>query len=224
MPRLSSAATIELDELQLLLQSFTRNDEQDSRRNARSYTGNMTTKQIYEARLPTGTVNPAWNFIWNCKAPLKVRMFSWLLARDRLSTKQNLEKKKIVPSAICDICNSEAETASHLCFLCPFATNFWDKIGVQPAVLDVRQIHLLKPGQGVPTNHYQVFYLLCFWAFWNHRHDVVFRGQAPSLSSCLRRCISEATLWAEIIKNEERYVISSWKEIFSAPLQTLNLL
>lgn len=136
----------------------------------------IMTKHIYEARLPPGMSSPNWNWIWSCKAPLEVKMFAWLLVRDRLSTKRNLMKKKIVQSETCNICNDGPETASHLCFTCPFARSFWQKLSVHPSVQEVALLHQLKPSQAVSELHFRVFYLLCFWAIWNHRRDVVFRG------------------------------------------------
>lgn len=70
-------------------------------------------------------------------------------------------------------------------------------------------LHQPKPSQVVPVLHFRVFYLLCFSAIWNHRHDVVFRGLLPSIGSCFQRCVSKAVLWAEILKPEDRNVISS---------------
>lgn len=61
-------------------------------------------------------------------------------------------------------------------------------------------LHQPKPSQVVPVLHFRVFYLLCFSAIWNHRHDVVFRGLPPSIGSCFQRCVSKAVLWAEILK------------------------
>lgn len=101
------------------------NEEPDIRQNDRS--GILTSKQIYEAKFPAEFISPNWKIIWACKAPLKVKLFAWMLIRNRLSTKSNLLKKKIVQSATCAICNCADETANHLCFSCPFAVRFWTK-------------------------------------------------------------------------------------------------
>lgn len=143
--------------------------------------GRLTTKKFYEARLPPGMHSPNWELIWNCRAPLKVKLFAWLLVRNRLSTKGNLLKKTIVQDGKCDICNQEEETANHMCFSCPFAQAFWAMINVQPQVQDVRHFHRLGPSSRVPALHCQVFFLLCMWAIWNHRHDVVFREKSSSI-------------------------------------------
>lgn len=106
----------------------------DQRYNANNLAGNLMTKQIYDALLTGGETSPNWTFIWKSKAPMKVQIFAWFLSRERLSTKQNLFKKNIVSSAVFAICESSAETASHLCIQCPFATTFWNKIGLHPTI------------------------------------------------------------------------------------------
>ncbi len=162
-----------------------------------------------------------WKFIWCNRAPLKVQFFAWLLAKERLPTKHNLIKKGIVSSATCDICNLEVEDGSHFCLNCPFAQGFWEAIGLSPRIHMVTDMANLKPDGNLPELHFRVFYLLCFWSLWNHRHDVVFRNMSPSLQSVLRKCMEECGLWLERLKFEHRSVITSWKLIFSAPLQTL---
>lgn len=73
----------------------------------------------------------------------------------------------------------------------------------------------LPPAQ-IPVKHFRIFYLLCFWNFWNHRHGVVFRHEDVSLRRMLVQCIEEASLWAERIKLDDRFVISAWKTLFSS--------
>lgn len=36
------------------------------------------------------------------------------------------------------------------------------------------------------------FFLLCWWCLWNHRHDIVFRNEQPSLRRLLQCCLDEA--------------------------------
>ncbi|BAF27207.1 Os10g0559400 [Oryza sativa Japonica Group] len=204
VPRLSETARQECQCLQDLLQDFSLNNERDIRTGG--IMGKFTTKNIYDTRLPPGISSPNWNLIWKCRAPLKVKLFAWLLVRDRLSTKQNLLKKKIVQNGVCDVCQQGDETADHMCFTCPFVQSFWERIRVNPTIQDVWLLHQLKPSPNVPELHHHVFFLLCMWAIWNHRHDVVFRGQTPSIRCCLQRCINEAALWAENLKIEDRHV------------------
>lgn len=219
-PRLSSAVQNDLQELQTILQNFSLTNESDTRLNNRL--GNLTTKTIYDLRSPPGFPSPNWKFIWDCRTPLKIKLFAWLLVRDRLSTKLNLLKKKIVQTATCDICSTTDETADHLSFSCPFAISFWQALHIQPIINETKYLSQLKAPATIPTRHFQSFFTLCFWVLWNHRHDVVFRGRPPSIASCLQRGISESSLWAETFTPDDRFVIDVWKGVFSSSLQTLH--
>ena len=157
--------------------------------------------------------------MWHNKALLKAQLFAWLLAKERLPTKHNLVKKTIVASDLCDICRAASETASHICFLCPFARQFWMTIGIDPLIYDVRQLGRLRPNGNLPELHHQVFYLLCLWALWNHRHDVVFCNLDASVPAAISKCVDECSLWSERLKPPDRAVVSIWKGIFSSPLQ-----
>lgn len=220
--RLTVAAMTELQELHTILQSFTLTNESDTRLNVSHDI--LTTKKIYESRFSTGTSSPNWKFIWECRAPLKINIFAWLLVRNRLSTKKNLMKKKIVQTVICEICNLADETADHLSFTCPFAISFWQTIRVQPIITETKFLFQLEAPAIIPTRHFQSFFLLCLWTLWNHRHDVVFRERPPSIAACLQRGLSESTLWAAMFTPDDRTVIDIWKGVFSSRLQTLNSL
>lgn len=53
----------------------------------------------------------------------------------------------------------------------------------------------LPPPSQVPSKHFQMFYLLCFWGLRNHCHDVVFRALPPSqYSRIAAKCVEDATL------------------------------
>lgn len=55
----------------------------------------------------------------------------------------------------------------------------------------------LQPLAIIPVVEYQTFFLLRFWSLWKHRHDMVFRGEAPSIQRLIQWCVEDATLWAE---------------------------
>ena len=218
-PRLSSASQAQVDELLMIRQNTCLNSEQDSRV-ARGTTRILRTKEIYQA-LSANNVCPNWLFVWRNRAPPKAQFFAWLLSKERLPTKANLCKKGIVQSALCPICLSAEETAAHLSFLYPFATAFWNQLEIPQTINSTSDLHALRPNGRLPTKHFKVFFLLCLWGFWNHRHDVVFRGEPPSLHRLVARCIEDATLWAERLICADRIVVESWKQILSSPLHTM---
>lgn len=217
VPCLSSVAEDQFLQLCTLLQGHISSLDQDVR-SKRGGGGILKSKQIYLAACNDIEPCANWKFIWNNKAPLKVQFFTWLLALERLHTKSNLHKKKIVQSPSCDLCNSATETASHLCLHFPFTAELWELLNIQISISTTKQLAALLPPAQIPARHYKVFYLLCFWNLWNHRHGVVFRNETVSLYRLLVKCIEDATLWADRLKVDDRFVVSAWKDLFSSSL------
>ena len=42
----------------------------------------------------------------------------------------NLLRKQIIDSAVCEVCEQEDESADHVIVGCPFAKEFWAKLGI----------------------------------------------------------------------------------------------
>ena len=55
----------------------------------------------------------------------------WLLIHGRVQCRVNLCRKTIVDSSICEVCSLEDETGEHIVFDCPFAQQFWQRLGFQ---------------------------------------------------------------------------------------------
>jgi mannosylglycoprotein endo-beta-mannosidase len=71
--------------------------------------------------------------IWKSKCLPKLRVFAWLLFKDRLNTKDLMHRRHwtIQGTNFCVLCNSNTtETREHLFFTCPYAKACWDKIQI----------------------------------------------------------------------------------------------
>lgn len=66
--------------------------------------------------------------LWRSLAPLKVIAFSWQLLLDRIPTRANLVRRKVILDlslAVCALCGGEEESALHLFMRCPFFHRAW---------------------------------------------------------------------------------------------------
>jgi hypothetical protein len=63
--------------------------------------------------------------IWRTKVPNKVKIFSWLFFKDRLSTRANLFHKNVLDDDMCQRCGSCVETRHHLFFGCASSSELW---------------------------------------------------------------------------------------------------
>jgi hypothetical protein len=62
--------------------------------------------------------------MWKAKAPLKIKIFMWLVAQGAILTKDNLGKRKWKGNMSCAFC-CDQETVQHIFFECLTAKYIW---------------------------------------------------------------------------------------------------
>ena len=64
---------------------------------------------------------PMLEFLWHQRIPLKIACFTWLMARGRILTWDQLQKKGFQGPGICILCKRNLEDISHLFLYCPIS-------------------------------------------------------------------------------------------------------
>jgi hypothetical protein len=62
--------------------------------------------------------------IWRAKLPLKIRIFLWQMANDRLPTVEQLKKRNWGGKAECQLCGKK-EDVDHIMFKCVLSKYVW---------------------------------------------------------------------------------------------------
>lgn len=166
---------------------------------------------IYRASIRGEQKTPSFDFVWRNFAPAHVKFFGWLLMQNRIQCKTNLEKKGLLPDALCELCKLHDEDADHIITGCPFARSFWRRIGWQPK--DVCRLWETRAPSRTPREATSTFLLLCCWELWKYRHDVVFRGMAPSVDRLLTTCRATAALWQRRLPSYSTASSTFWRSI-----------
>jgi hypothetical protein len=68
--------------------------------------------------------------IWSSRVPNKVKIFSWLYFRDRLSTWSNLFAKHILDDDLCERCTGHIENRHHVFFGCQTSSGVWSRLNL----------------------------------------------------------------------------------------------
>lgn len=71
-------------------------------------------------------LSKAWNQLWSCHVPQKVRIFIWRAASNSLATMVNKKKRRLEHSSMCSICGTEEEDVAHALCRCPHAKYLWE--------------------------------------------------------------------------------------------------
>lgn len=92
-----------------------------------SYVDKFTVHSFYQWLEFGGIKNTEFNSIWLFKLSLKIKVFLYLLKRDKVLTKGNLLKKDWQDDHACPFCG-ELETTDHLFVQCSFINTIWQLI------------------------------------------------------------------------------------------------
>jgi hypothetical protein len=200
--RLSSAAAAELQEISQLLADVSLGDSADKRTMAWGPECAFSSRAAYKMMAPGRVVDASACIAWNSSLPTKVKIFVYLLAINRLSTRSNLFAKHCALSADCAGCNSE-ETARHLFFDCARAAAVWAALGVHVPDGEVDIWSLTSPIP-VAASAWHATIAVVLWHVWEARNDVVFNSLSCSPADVLRRSCADIAVWIRRFKTEDR--------------------
>ena len=122
--------------------------------------------------------------IWKRRIPLKIKIFSWLLLRQRLMTRSFRQRFCPGSSAECPLCGGVSEDCSHLFFECTFAQASWRAASTSSLDVSAAKSFWSSIAWGPfrrAAEWNTIFANL--WAIWLHRNEVVFRGRSPSVDA-----------------------------------------
>jgi hypothetical protein len=95
------------------------------------FTVNSAYLLLVENYIPRIAINSTndlvFKWLWKCGAPSKVCAFSWQLILDRIQTKDNLLKRRIIDAQQggCGMCGDAPESALHLFLHCKYGAKVW---------------------------------------------------------------------------------------------------
>jgi hypothetical protein len=143
-------------------------------------------RMFRENRTLDACTNFAFSKIWNCGIPSKVSAFSWQLLLDRIPTKENLCKRRIIThqQSVCILCNACMESSLHLFLHCDLAAKVWYEIMywlgaviIVPPSIASAFVCLVDHGQGKKEKVcLSLIWNSFVWSVWKLRNDCVFNN------------------------------------------------
>jgi hypothetical protein len=140
--------------------------------------------------------------VWKCAAPSKVCAFSWLLLLDRIQTKDDLWRRRMIDDQqiMCVHCGVKTETSPHLFLHCDYAAKVWYEM--------MRWLGLVIV---IPSNLLTSFAILVgcakdkkakkgliliwnaiVWVLWKHRNDRIFNDREMNIEEL----VDQIKLWS----------------------------
>ncbi|PWA43356.1 RNA-directed DNA polymerase, eukaryota [Artemisia annua] len=125
---------------------------------------------------------------WVNVVPIKINIFAWKLALDRLPTRANLALRGVVSDPLsCPICESHVEDSSHLFFNCSLAKDVkslvcrWWNVGVPNFTSYVEWLvwfNTIRLGSKPKIILEGIFYVT-WWSLWTYRNQYLFASKKP---------------------------------------------
>jgi hypothetical protein len=131
--------------------------------------------------------------IWRCAAPLKCKIFVWLLRRRRLPTNARRYRHQLAASAACPSCCSD-EDVDHLLVFCHRAQELWSTLLSADQDLNVTAEQLLISSSSSPED--LTIRTAIAWNIWKRRNALVFNSKDEPLQLVVANCVADVRLWA----------------------------
>jgi hypothetical protein len=175
----------------------------------------FSTAKAYKSLVGSRPTHLAFLWIWSSKCQMKHKVFFWLLLKDRLSTRDLLQRQLVeLDSYTCDLCiRRKSETVAHLFFRCNFAKACWSSIGA--SVVTSRPVfqilRLIKDKLAVPFS--MEIIILMTWAIWTTRNAWIFNNIDPLVQDCKRKFLSEFSLLLHRVKPDLVNPMEVWLNV-----------
>jgi hypothetical protein len=157
----------------------------------------FSTSSLYQ-KLCQGEACTFANDIWSAHIPLKVKIFTWQLARNRLPTNEQLARRHGPTNGQCVLCGLP-ESADHLFFSCHLAKFLWSGVrsmlGVQWNPTSFSQFFdILNLFSGKARRFIWLLFAAQSWALWNVRNKFSIEGIFPKQPA---DCVFKTTIFLQ---------------------------
>ena len=163
---------------------------------------------------------------WSLPIPYKIRIFMWLLAKNKILTKVKLQSKGWQGNTQCHFC-SGVEDVNHLFLLYPFVQKIWFWMGHSSYFYkDWTSIQDIINFASRLSKAHQTAFLVMFsafcWTVWKIRNDRCFNAVTHhTFRTVILLIISLLHYWTGILKKHTRELIPYWLpyDVDAIPLQ-----
>jgi hypothetical protein len=135
--------------------------------------------------------------VWKLHIPPRIHIILWLLANDKLLSRDNLGKRRHVDDSTCLFCN-ELESSSHLFFECVVARYLWEIISdifgkkIGDSFESIARWWISEDNNSVLN----IFSSAVLWTLWSTRNAMCFQGLSwPGVKELLRKTVVLIRSW-----------------------------
>jgi hypothetical protein len=159
--------------------------------------------------------------VWHRYIPQKVSMFVWRLLRNRLPTKDNLLRRRIILANAVDCAYGcgKVESATHLFLECGIPSMVWlqvqNWVGISTVFPSQMREHFTQFTlmAGMPSSSHYVFKVIWFayvWVIWKDRNNRVFHNTGSNHSVLFEKVKLNSFLWLKAKRPSLNFCYHDW--------------
>ncbi|KAK8998926.1 hypothetical protein V6N11_070105 [Hibiscus sabdariffa] len=172
-------------------------------------TGTFSVSSAYAHLLASAweAIDPKWSWVWSLAVTQRIRMFVWLILKQRLMTNEERCCRGLSSDASCSSCGCVSETIIHILRDCPPTRVLWLSI-IPPercasffaapleawVAANIRDTQNLHDGP-IP---WACFFPTLLWQLWKRRNDFLFTNTCLPLPAIHKINIAWAKHFAEV--------------------------
>jgi hypothetical protein len=209
--RMTGNLQVFYDDLVALCSNCTLTDQED-KLNWCLGTQGFTVNSLYKKN-SMDQIKVPYRFLWKTKLPQKIKVFLWLVVRNKILTKDNLKKRSWKGSSECCFCGG-LKSIDHLFFKCSIARFVWRVVQI---VLNLDFIpknieEICDRWMNNPKDRISNLLIFgcgaMFWAIWRTRNDWFF-GEKILLdpANIIFLCCFWLDSWAIRQKEKEKKIV-----------------
>jgi len=211
-PRLTNAASSQLDNLLICLQGINLGSGADTRLlklNGKPY----STRDAYTALDTAGDNSDNHGHrIWCTHLPNKVKVFSWLYFKDRLSSRANLHAKHVVDNDQCLRCSSSVESPHHIFFGCRSSSELWRVARLSHVgLLSDEDVWSMTIPDGLDAALWPFVLLTILWRLWDNKNGEVFRSKTSNYRAVLNNVCNDFVTWRKRLPANLVSSLDGWR-------------
>jgi hypothetical protein len=174
-------------------------------------TGKYSVQSLYAIMNDRGFRQIFTPVMWKIPVPSRLHVFLWLLANNKVLTRDNLAKRKQADDKTCLFCD-EFEFVLHLFFECCVAQLLWktvSEISALPLIKDFESLDMIW----VRRKKFRVHNVLTsavIWSIWKTRNNLCFQGAVwTKVEAMLGMCAKFLRSWTVINKPKGRVMLEA---------------
>ncbi len=168
--------------------------------------GRFSARSAYNFLVFDGVDDRRITQLWTAKIPLRIKIFIWLAARNRVLTADRLVKRGWAGPSICLLCCHDEECLEHLLFRCSYARAVWGRVlhGKwhmltlllnEPGDLANRWSRITGSVAGRDRDYINVCAAATCWELWMERNHRIFDNRVSNPGECGKRIAATIHLW-----------------------------